>query len=200
MLDFALIKTLATTFFIISNPIGNSPAILALVKDYPLKRQKYILYRECFLGLILALFFQYFGEHFLEALMLKDYSIALCGGILLLLVALKLIFPDHSNDSKLKQSSEPFFVPIATPLLAGPGLLTIIMLYSRQIPSNIIVSVSLIAAWIAVIIILQITPYLQKLLGNKGITALEQLMGMVLAMISTEMIVGGVKLYIQSIQ
>lgn len=195
MIDLTSVKTIATTFFIISNPIGNSPAILTLVKDYPIRKQKIILLRETILSLLLALFFQYCGEHFLNTLMLKDYTIAVCGGVLLLMIALNLIFPDHSGDATLEQKTEPFFVPIATPLIAGPSLLTIVMLYSRQVPSEITVSVSLIAAWIGVGIILQITPYLQKLLGNRGITALEQLMGMILTMISIEMIVGGLQLF-----
>lgn len=193
------IITLATTFFIIANPIGNSPAILTIVKDFPLARQRIILLREGALALLLAIFFQYFGEHFLNLLMLKDYTIALCGGILLFLIALDLIFPDHSGDADLTQKAEPFFVPIATPLLAGPSLLTVVMLYSRQIPIGLTVSLGLCFAWIFVLVILMITPYLQRILGNKGITALEQLMGMILSMISTEMVVSGIRLFMQNI-
>jgi small neutral amino acid transporter SnatA (MarC family) len=198
LIDLVAVKTIATTFFIISNPIGNSPAILALIKDYPIKRQKFILFRECVLSLLLALFFQYFGEVFLDALMLKDYTIAICGGVLLLLIGLNLIFPDHSRYSSKVKKAEPFFVPIATPLLTGPSLLTIVMLYSRQIPSDLTVSVGLVTAWIGVGLVLLITPYLQKLLGNKGITALEQLMGMILSMISIEMLVNGLHIFLQN--
>ncbi len=197
MIDLVAVKTIATTIFIITNPIGNSPAILTLVKDFPIQRQKFILFRECILSLILALFFQYCGEYFLDTLMLKDYTIAICGGVLLLMIGLNLIFPDHSRYSSTQKKTEPFFVPIATPLLAGPSLLTIVMLYSRQIPSSLTVSVGLILAWVGVVIILQITPYMQRLLGNKGITALEQLMGMILSMISIEMIVNGLHLFLQ---
>ncbi len=199
MIDIDTLITLTTTFFIISNPIGNSPAILTLVKDFSMKRQKLILLREGLLALLLAIFFQYFGEHFLSLLMLKDYTIAICGGVLLFFIALNLIFPDHSGDTNLEQKTEPFFVPIATPLLAGPSLLTVVMLYSRQVPESLTVSAALCCAWIIVILILMIVPYLQKLLGNKGITALEQLMGMILSMISTEMVVNGVRLFMANI-
>jgi len=199
LIDFDTIITLATTFFIIANPIGNSPAILTIVKDFSLRRQRIILLREGIMAILLALFFQFFGEHFLNLLMLKDYTIALCGGILLFLISIDLIFPDHSGDANLNQKSEPFFVPIATPLLAGPSLLTVVMLYSRQIPESITVSLGLCFAWVFVLVILMITPYLQKILGNKGITALEQLMGMILSMISTEMIVSGLRLFMQNI-
>lgn len=199
VVDLVSVKTIATTMFIIANPIGNSPAILTLVKELPLRRQKSLLLRETLLSLLLALFFQYFGEHFLDTLMLKDYTVAICGGVLLLMIALNLIFPDHSGEGTLENHREPFFVPIATPLIAGPSLLTIVMLYSRQIESNITVSLGLIVAWIGVGLILQVTPYLQKLLGNRGIVALEKLMGMILVMISIEMILGGLQLFLTTV-
>lgn len=199
MIDFSAVIGLTVTFFLITNPIGNSPAILTLVKDFPLKRQKYILMREGVISLLLALFFQYFGEAFLSMLMLKDYTISLCGGTLLFIVALDLIFPDHTKQVKETSKSEPFFVPIATPLLAGPGLVTVVMLYSRQIPSELTLSLALVLSWFFVSIVLLITPYLQKILGDRGIVALEQFMGMVVAMMSVEMIVKGVQLFLQNI-
>lgn len=199
MIDLVSVKAIATTFFIISNPIGNSPAILALVKELPMRRQKSLLFRETLFSLFLALFFQYCGEYFLETLMLKDYTVALCGGVLLLMIAINLIFPDHTSDKTIEEKHEPFFVPIATPLIAGPSLLTIVMLYSRQMGSNLTVSLGLILAWVGVGIVLQLTPHLQKLLGVRGIAALEQLMGMVLVMISVEMILGGIQLFLSSL-
>src|SRR5690242_11674827 len=90
---------IAVVFFIVTNPIGNSPMILALVKDFPFERQKKILLREAFLALILALFFQYFGEVFLRLLNIQDYAMTLCGGILLFFVALAMIFVDRSESN-----------------------------------------------------------------------------------------------------
>jgi len=200
LIDFQTVLTLSTTFFIITNPIGNSPAVLALIKDYPLERQRYIMMREGVIALLLALFFQYFGEFFLGTLMLKDYTIALCGGILLFMIGLGLIFPNHDENFKIKQKQEPFIVPIATPLLTGPGLLAMVMLNSRLIPGYLTLTVSLCVAWVAVGIVLYITPYLKQILGNKGMIALEQLMGMVLSMISTDMIVRGARLFVAYIQ
>ena len=200
MIDFNTIITLATTFFIITNPIGNSPAILAMLKDYPLERQRYIMMREGAIALFMALFFQYFGEYFLGTLMLQDYSIALCGGILLFMIALSLIFPKREENENVALKQEPFIVPIATPLLTGPGLLAMVMLNSRLIPSQLTLSLSLCVAWVAVGIVLYVTPYLKQILGKKGMIALEQLMGMVLSMISMEMIVTGARLFATNMQ
>ena len=190
---------LAFIIFIITNPIGNSPAILTLVKNFPIKRQKWIVLREGIIALGLALFFQYFGEIFLSLLQLKNYTLSFCGGILLFFVAMDLIFPDHGTVNSSKIKTEPYIVPIATPLLTGPGLMTIIMLFATKVPNSITLTLALIVAWIGVIPVLFITPYLQTLLGNKGLSALEQLMGMVLAMVSVEMLVGGLRSFVQSL-
>lgn len=188
----------ALTFFLVTNPIGNSPAIIALVKDFPFEKQKSIMLREGFIALIIALFFQYLGEHFLSLLAIQNYAVSLCGGTILFLVALGMIFsvsePAHSTT--LKQ--EPFIVPIATPILSGAGLLSIIMLKSHLEKSAWHITLAILIAWIGVIAVMGTAPYLQQLLGRRGLVALEQLMGLLLALISMDMLVHGLALYIQT--
>jgi multiple antibiotic resistance protein len=191
---------IALTFFLVTNPIGNSPAIIALVKDYPFNRQRYLMLREGVFALLLALFFQYLGEHFLSLLHIKNYAVTLCGGTLLFLVALGMIFsvPENGETHALKQ--EPFIVPIATPLLSGAGLLTVIMLKSHEVQNNLLITGAILIAWIGVLLVLGTAPYLQKLLGKRGLLALEQLMGLVLAMIAVEMLVKGASMFRETIK
>ena len=127
-MDFLLsIIPLATKFFLIANPIGNCPIIIGIVKNYDFKKQKQIIAREALFALIIALFFQYFGEVFLGLLNIQDYALTFCGGILLLIVALQMIFAEPQSEKKSESKIEPFIVPIATPIISGPGLMTIIM-------------------------------------------------------------------------
>lgn len=188
---------IALTFFLVTNPIGNSPAIVALVKDFEFERQKKILIREGLIALLIALFFQYFGEIFLGVLHVKDFAVSLTGGILLFLVALGMIFASGPSSSKKEQKQEPFIVPIATPILSGPGLMAIIMLYSRQEANNAKITLAILFAWVFVLAVVMAAPYLQKILGKRGLIALEQLMGMILAMMSAGMILNGVKLFVE---
>lgn len=193
-MEFSILS-IALTFFLVTNPIGNSPAIVALIKDYDFARQKKIMLREALISLALALFFQYFGEFFLTQLHVQDFAVTLCGGILLFLVALNMIFALSQPAEMVTLKQEPFIVPIATPLLSGPGLLTIIMLYSREIDNNLKISAAILLAWVGVTFVLVVAPYLQKILGKRGLVALEQLMGMILSMIAMEMIVKGFALF-----
>lgn len=190
---------LALLFFIIANPIGNSPAIIALVKDYDFGRQRWIIMRETFIALLIAIFFQFFGEAFLHLIHVKDYALTLCGGILLFLVALSMIFSIPSSEQGGKLRQEPFIVPIATPILTGPGLMAMIMLKSVEEANNIKILSGILLAWVGIFIILALAPYLQRLFGKRGLVALEQLMGMVLSLIAVQMVVMGTKLFLNTL-
>ena len=95
---------IALTFFLVTNPIGNSPTILALVKDFEFERQKKILIREGLIALLIALFFQYFGEVFLGVLHVKNFAVSITGGVLLFLVALSMIFSTEPSSSSSNKS------------------------------------------------------------------------------------------------
>lgn len=190
---------LALTFFLVTNPIGNSPTIIALVKDFDFKRQRIIMLREGFFAFLIAIFFQYLGESFLKGLNISNYALALTGGIILLLTALQTIFhkPETSENTKLKQ--EPFIVPIATPLLTGAGLMSYIMISAGREQNNLMISLALVLAWVGVMTVMAIAPYLQKLLGKRGLVALEQIMGMILGLIAMQLIVKGALEFIKTL-
>lgn len=190
----------ALLFFIITNPIGNAPAILAIVKDYDFHRQRQILLREGIVALIFALFFQYFGEFFLTSLGIETYSLTLCGGILLLLIALSMLFPNKEAHGEIKaKKSEPFIVPIAMPLISGPGLMTMIMIKSKLSESNLLFSLSIMIAFVGVIGVMVGAPYLLKLIGKRGLDALEQVMGMILSLMAVEMLVNGGRMFVETL-
>ncbi len=191
------IFNIALTLFLVANPIGNSPAIIALIKDFSFERQRKIMFRESIFALLLALFFQYMGEIFLGSLHIRGYTVQLCGGILLLLVSLNMIFKTQNGSAASLKNTEPMFVPIATPLISGPGLLTIIMLYTPQ-DTPLKISLAIALAWIGVTGVLVFAPYLQRILHKSGLGALEQLMGLVLSMMAVEMIVQGLTLFIKA--
>jgi multiple antibiotic resistance protein len=191
--------TLSITFFLVANPIGNSPTILSLLKNYDFERQKRIMLRETFFSLILALFFQFFGEFFLGLLRISDYGLSLTGGCLLFLVALQMLFHKPENSGEMLPKQEPFIVPIATPLISGPGLMTIIMISSRTEMDNLKITLAIFIAWIGVGLILLGAPYIQKIIGARGLIAIEQVMGMVLALISMQMIVNGLFIFVKTL-
>lgn len=182
---------LAIYFFVVTNPIGNSPTIVALVKDFPLREQQKILFRESMFSLALAIFFLYLGESFLSCLCIEQYALQISGGVLLFLVALRMIFTGAQETNEQRPKTPPFIVPIATPLISGAGLFATIMVYASQEQNNMKVLTGILLAWAVITPILVFAPYLQLLLGRRGLLALEQLMGMILLMIALDLVVAG---------
>lgn len=186
-------------YFLVANPIGNSPTIMALLKDYDFDKQRKIVLREGIFSLFLALFFLFFGEHFLRVLNISEFALRISGGFILFIVAIQMIFhkPEILQESRLKQ--EPFIVPIATPLISGPGLMSTIMVTAAEENNMPKVTLSVLIAFVGVIAVLVAAPYLQKLIGKRGMAALEQVMGMILGLISMNMIVKGAYIFAKTL-
>lgn len=190
--------SIALTLFLVANPIGNSPTLVTLVKDFPFNRQRFIMLRESIFSLLLALFFQFFGEVFLQMLQIKDYSLTLTGGTLLFLTALSMLFPKSEKEGTVVLKKEPFIVPIATPLITGPGVMALIMLYSSD-NSTLTVTGAILLAYLGITAVLCLSPYLLKLFGKRGLEALSQVMGLILGLIALQMLVTGALKFIQTL-
>ncbi|MBS0656442.1 MAG: MarC family protein [Verrucomicrobia bacterium] len=193
------IWSIALTFFLVANPIGNIPAFVALLKDFDFHRQKKILFRESLFSYGIAIFFLFIGDQFLRAIHVQQYAVYLSGGTLLFLIALNMIFPAKSSSSTAAAPVEPFIVPIATPLLAGGGVLSTIMIYSAKEQNDIKLALAATIAWVAITFVVVSSAYLQKILKRRGLLAIEQLMGMLLCMMAVEIVVKGIKLFIRSV-
>lgn len=191
--------SLALIFFLVTNPIGNSPAIIALIKNHTLRDQQKILLRESIFAAIIAIFFLFMGDVFEKKLLVCDYALSMSGGILLLIVAFNMIFSEYHEDHIEAPKQDPFIVPIATPLLSGAGLLTIIMLYAKEEANDLKILTAIIIAFVGVTAILFNAPYLQLFLGKRGMAALEQFMGMLLAMMAMDLVVRGAHLFIKAL-
>lgn len=189
--------SLALIFFIITNPIGNSPTVIAMIKNHPLKEQQKILLRESIFATILALFFLFLGDTFEKNLKICDYALSTSGGILLLIVAFNMIFSEYHEETIETPKQNPFIVPIATPLLSGPGLLAVIMLYAKQETNDLKIFIAIIIAFAGVTAVMVSAPYLQVFFGKRGMAALEQFMGMILALMAVDMIVRGTHLFVK---
>ncbi|ADV33955.1 putative MarC family protein [Candidatus Blochmanniella vafra str. BVAF] len=184
--------------FLIMDPIGNLPIFMSILKDLSPKRRQIIVIREMLIALLLMLSFLFVGEHILTFLNLHTETVSISGGIVLFLIAIKMIFPEQEgNNSGFSSEEEPFLVPLAIPLVAGPSVLATLLLLSHQYPHHInLIIIALIIAWGLSILILMLSNLLSNLLGNKGINALERLMGLLLIMISTQMLLDGIRTYL----
>lgn len=180
----------ALSVFLILNALGNIPIFLGILGDYPVKRQRRIILRELLIALFILFLFCFFGDDLLDLLGIDQPIIGIAGGTLLFLISLTLIFP-KGNHQKIPQR-EPFIFPLAIPVVAGPGAITTVMIYSQQNHNPYLMTGAIIAAWIPTCIILLASSNIKLFLGQKGLIACERLGGMLICLISVQMFTTGV--------
>ncbi len=188
----------ALLLFLILDPLGNIPVFLSLLKPLPPKRQRIVLIRELLIALGVLFLFLWAGRYVLEAMHLRQESVSIAGGIVLFLIGLKMIFPSPEGMFGDTPGGEPFIVPMAIPLVAGPSGMAAVMLFSTQYPDRMFDwSLALFAAWLGTAVILLSATKLYKLLGKPVLIAVERLMGMLLVAISVQMLLDGVVAYLK---
>jgi multiple antibiotic resistance protein len=183
------------TLFLIMDPLGNVPVFLAVLKQVPPERRRKILVREVLIAYAVLLFFLMVGESALRLLQIQQETISIAGGIVLFLIALRMVFPQTGT---LEESSagEPLVVPLAIPLIAGPSTLATLLLLRADTGSTLKLWLAMTIAWFATAAILVAAPFFYRALGERGLIAMERLMGMVLVMISVQMFLNGVATFI----
>lgn len=190
----------AIMLFLIMDPLGNVPLFLATLKHLSSRRRRRIILRELLIAYGVMLLFLFFGQGMLDALQLKQESISIAGGIILFLIALKMIFPPEAEKREKAEESveaEPFIVPLAIPLVAGPSLLaSLLLLVSREPHRMFEWWGAMTLAWMASVAILLSSNKLHRLLRERGLIALERLMGMTLVTMSVQMFLNGLAEYL----
>ena len=194
MLFNAEILSSAVVLFFVMDPLGNIPIFLSLLKDIEPKRRWKIISRELLIALIILLIFLFFGQQLLNLLQLESESVSIAGGIILFIIGIRMVFPSRRGVMGDQLEGEPFIVPLAIPLIAGPSTLATLMLFVHSDPTNMLNWLSvLLIAWTITAVILLSAPIFYKILRKRGLAAVERLIGMILIMISVQMLVTGIK-------
>ena len=190
----------ALLLFLILDPLGNIPVFLSLLKPLPPHRQRIVVMRELLIALGVLFGFLWCGKIVLDAMHLRQESVSIAGGIVLFLIGLKMIFPSPEGMFGDAIDGEPFIVPMAIPMVAGPSGMASVMLLGSQEPDRMgDWSLALLLAWLAAAVILFSATSLYKILGQRVLVAVERLMGMLLVAISVQMLMDGVATYLHAV-
>ncbi|MBI2742527.1 MAG: NAAT family transporter [Chlamydiales bacterium] len=191
------ILAISFALFLLLDPIGNVPLFLTILKDFSAARRRAIIIREMCIALVVIIAFNFVGDGILTLLSVKEYTTMMAGGIILFLISLKMIFPEKTSEADLMPRKEPYIVPLAIPLVAGPAVLAAVMIFSKN-HSYAITIPAIFIAWAVSALILLASTHLKKFMGDRGIIALERLMGLILTLIAVQMFLGGVSLYVDT--
>jgi multiple antibiotic resistance protein len=186
------------TLLFVMDPLGNVPIFLSILKDVDEKRRQWVLARELVIALLVLLIFLWFGGALLDLLNLRQESISIAGAIILFLIAIRMIFPSPYGLMGDTPEGEPFIVPLAIPAVAGPSAMAISMLLVNTDPTRMLDwTLAVVGAWAAAAALLMAAPLLLKALGNRGLIAMERLMGMLLVIIAVQMFFEGLQKFLQ---
>ena len=187
---------------LVTDPFGNVPLFISTLAHVKPERRSRVVIRECLIAFFLLLMFMFGGRYFLEALQLSSTSLRIGGGVILFLIALKMVFPSAEGifGPAPEQGGEPLIVPLAIPALAGPSALVTVLLFSTSHQMSMwlyVIALMMVAAvWLLVLLSAE---RLLKVLGPAVITAFERLMGLILTALAVEMLLAGIASYIHGL-
>lgn len=187
----------AVLLFFVMDPLGNVPLFLSALRPVDPARYRAVILRELLIALAILVVFLFAGQYLLGLLHVSAAALTTGGGIVLLLIALRMIFPSHERSLREEVEGEPFVVPLAVPYTAGPSTLATELLLMSKEPERWPVWLGAVAlAWLATAVILYFAGNLRKVLGERGLTAMERLMGMLLVLVAVEMLMTGIGEYL----
>lgn len=186
---------------LITDPLGNIPLFISCLRGVAPNRRAIVILREVAIAFAILLIFMVVGDRFLRMMSLTDQSLRIGGGIVLFLIAIRMVFPHpdgpFGGDTR---GGEPLIVPLAIPALAGPSALATVMLLTSQAPGKMFEWIgALTVTMIVCAIALVLAERIQKWLGERTMMAFERLMGLVLVAISVEMVLGGIRTFVHQL-
>ncbi|QXO17499.1 YhgN family NAAT transporter [Vibrio ostreae] len=192
------ILSAATMLFLIMDPLGNLPVVLSILKHLDPKRRRIVLIRELLFALVILMLFLFAGKSILTFLHVEPETLSISGGVILFIIAIKMIFPSAGSITGLAAGEEPFIVPMAIPMIAGPSVIAALLLLSTQYPHQLMeLSAAVLIAWSGTFLVLMFYGFFHRVLGERGLKAVERLMGLLLVMVSTQMFLNGIKSYME---
>ena len=185
---------------LVTDPFGNVPIVNAMMGGVPESRRRLVILRECGIAFGLLLVFLFAGQSFLALMHLSQTSLSIAGGVILFMISIRMVFGKASGVAGGKEGAEPFIVPLAIPLIAGPSALATVMLMATKDPARIGMWAAAVSVTMAICtVILVAGAGLHRLLGDAAMEALERLMGLILTAIAVEMLLGGIREFVKGL-
>lgn len=189
----------ALLLFFVMDPLGNIPLFMTTLKKVDERRRRLVVVRELLIALGALIGFLFLGQYLLRLLQLSETALTTAGGIILMIIALKMIFPRRDSSLEEEVDGEPFIVPLAIPYVAGPSAMaTALLLMSREPIRWPEWLLAVILAWFASAVIIYFSSYFARFLGEKGLVAIERLMGMLLITVAVQMLLNGIGEFINA--
>ena len=182
---------------LVIDPFGNVPLVNSMLADVAPARRRRVILRECLVAFAILAIFMVFGRTLLAVMHLSETSLSIAGGVILFMIAIRMVFAHPEGAFGPQSLGEPFIVPLAIPLIAGPSALATVMLLATREPGRIGMWLLALAAALALTtVVLMAGDRLQRRMGERAMQAVERLMGLILTAIAVEMLLGGIRVFV----
>lgn len=182
--------------FLVIDPFGNVPFFVAALNEVEQARRRYVIVRELLIAYAVMVTFLFIGQPLLMVLGISGPALTIAGGVILFLIALRMVFPMRGRTTQELIEGEPFIVPLAIPYVAGPSVLAVELLLMSDEPNRWPVwLLAITAAWAATSVVVLFGSQVAERLGPRGLIAIERLMGMILVAIAIQMFLTGADMY-----
>jgi small neutral amino acid transporter SnatA (MarC family) len=183
---------------LVTDPFGNVPLAVGVLQHVAPERRLKVILRECLIAYVILLFFMFGGKSFLDLMRLSEISLSIAGGVILFLIALRMVFPSDEGVFGGGAGGEPLIVPLAIPAIAGPSALATVMLMVSREPHRLWVWIGAVTcAMLLATLVLASAERIQRIVGERGLRAFERLMGLVLTAMAVEMLLGGIREFVR---
>ena len=185
---------------LVVDPFGNVPLVNAMLAEVPPARRRIVIVRECAIATAILAVFMLGGQALLDLMHLSETSVSIAGGVILFMIAIRMVFAHPGGAFGPTQRGEPLIVPLAIPLIAGPSALATVMLMAKREPQNMAMWGGALAITMAIATLVLLSgERLQRALGEPAMQAIERLMGLILTAIAVEMLLGGIREFVQGL-
>lgn len=182
--------------FLVIDPFGNVPFFVAALRSVEPARRRHVIVRELLIAYLVMVVFLFAGQPLLKVLGISGPALTIAGGVILFLIALRMVFPIRGRTTQEDIDGEPFIVPLAIPYVAGPSVLAVELLLMSDEPDRWpIWLLAITAAWAATSLVVLFGSQVAERLGARGLVAIERLMGMILVAIAIQMFLTGADMY-----
>ncbi|HXZ47924.1 MAG TPA: MarC family protein [Usitatibacter sp.] len=186
---------------LVIDPFGNVPLVNIMLADVPLARRRRVVLRECAVAFAILAAFMAFGPQILSLMRLSETSVTIAGGVILFMIAIRMVFGHSEGAFGLQPHGEPLVVPLAVPLIAGPSALATVMLLASRPPHAMgLLAAALVAAMALTTAILLAGENLQRWMGERAMQAMARLMGLILTAIAVEMLLAGIRAFVEGLR
>lgn len=187
--------------FIIVDPVGLLPLFIALTHNYSKKRIERTVQLACLTAAFILIIFAFAGNIILEIFGVTIPAFRIAGGIIVFIVALEMLQAKRTRlkttpeeEEKGLEQEEVGIVPIGIPMLAGPGAITTVVVFTSSSQEyTYITVVAIILTLLLTFFILKQAVFIHRILGPTGLNIFTRLMGLILAVISIQFVIDGIK-------